>query len=189
MLECWMRSSVAFQNQARPGHAGPPAHATQRALRSRRPLRTRWRVTLSQGKLSSQPARDLEKAGDSFAAIPVNPRLAAISGPLRDSVFPLKDGALSIGRELSNDLIIDDSLVSPKHCRVAFESEHCTVQDLGSLSGTFVNGLPVLERAVDHGDQIVIGGSVFVFLRDEPTIAHPNPVELSDSATTGLGWA
>jgi len=117
------------------------------------------------------------------AAIPVNPRLAAISGPLRDSVFPLKDGSLSIGRELSNDLIIDDSLVSPKHCRVAFESEHCTVQDLGSLSGTFVNGLPVLERAVDHGDQIVIGGSVFVFLRDEPTIAHPNPVELSDSAT------
>src|SRR5450755_2487501 len=131
-----------------------------------------------------QPTHRLLGEGWKFcAAIPVNPRLSAISGPLRDSVFPLKDGSLSIGRELSNDLIIDDSLVSPKHCRVAFEAEHCTVQDLGSSSGTFVNGLPVLERLLDHGDQIVIGGSVFVFLRDEPTIAHPNPIELSDSAT------
>src|SRR5271154_2278815 len=105
----------------------------------------------------------------SAATITVNPRLAAISGPLRDSVFPLKDGALLIGRELSNDLIIDDSMVSPRHCRLTFDAEQCAVQDLGSLTGTFVNGLPVLDRPLAHGDQIVVGGSTFLFLRDEPT--------------------
>jgi Nif-specific regulatory protein len=118
----------------------------------------------------------------------VNPRLAAISGPLRDSVFALKEGSLSIGRELSNHLIIDDSLVSPQHCRVTREADQCTLHDLGSLSGTFVNGLPVQERPLAHGDQIVIGGSVFLFLREEHSEAHPNPIELSggsgDAAAT-----
>jgi transcriptional regulator with GAF, ATPase, and Fis domain len=122
-----------------------------------------------------------EEGWDFDAATTVNPRLVGISGPLRDSLFPLKDGALSIGRDLSNDLILDDSLVSPQHCRISFESDESKVQDLGSQSGTFVNGLPVLERPLIHGDQIVIGGSVFVFMREEPTIAHPNPIELSES--------
>ena len=48
------------------------------------------------------------------ANIPVNPRLAAISGPLRDSVFPLQDGSLTIGREISNQLILNDTMVSPQ---------------------------------------------------------------------------
>ncbi len=112
----------------------------------------------------------------------VNPRLAAISGPLRDSAFPLIDGVLSIGRELSNDLSIDDGLVSPRHCEVTLDGDRCVLRDLGSLAGTFVNGLPVLERPLAHGDQIAVGGSVFLFLREEPSEAHPNPVELDDGA-------
>jgi transcriptional regulator with GAF, ATPase, and Fis domain len=112
----------------------------------------------------------------------VNPRLAAISGPLRDSVFPLIDGVLAIGRELSNDLSIDDGLVSPQHCVVTLDADRCVLRDLSSPTGTFVNGLPVLERPLAHGDQIAIGGSVFLFLREEPSEAHPNPVEMDDGA-------
>ncbi len=112
----------------------------------------------------------------------VNPRLSAISGPLRDSLFPLIDGVLSIGRELSNHLAIDDGLVSPQHCEVTLGSDRCVLRDLGSLTGTFVNGLPVLERPLAHGDQIAIGGSVFLFLREEPSEARPNPVEMDDGA-------
>jgi transcriptional regulator with GAF, ATPase, and Fis domain len=121
----------------------------------------------------------------------VNPRLAAISGPLRDSVFPLIHGSLSVGREFSNHLSIDDSLVSPQHCVIALDGDRCVLRDLGSQAGSFVNGLPVQERPLVHGDQIAIGGSVFLFLREEPSEAHPNPVELDDgsqgaSATTRL---
>jgi Nif-specific regulatory protein len=114
--------------------------------------------------------------------MPVNPRLAAISGPLRDSVFPLKDGVLSIGRELSNSLSIDDALVSQEHCVVTVDTDRCVLRDLSSPTGTFVNGLPVLERPLAHGDQIAIGGSVFLFLQEEASEAHPNPVELDDRA-------
>jgi transcriptional regulator with GAF, ATPase, and Fis domain len=110
----------------------------------------------------------------------VNPRLAAISGPLRDSVFPLKDGLLSIGREYSNRLAIDDSLVSPQHCTVTQDAEHWVLRDLGSLTGTFVNGLPVQERPLTNGDRIAVGGSVFLFLNEEASEVHPNPVEMDE---------
>jgi transcriptional regulator with GAF, ATPase, and Fis domain len=110
----------------------------------------------------------------------VNPRLAAISGPLRDSVFPLKDGVLSIGREYSNRLAIDDSLVSPQHCTVTQGGEQWVLRDLGSLTGTFVNGLPVQERPLTNGDRIAVGGSVFLFLNEEISEAHPNPVEMDE---------
>jgi transcriptional regulator with GAF, ATPase, and Fis domain len=112
--------------------------------------------------------------------MPVNPRLAAIGGPLRDSVFPLSDGVLSIGRELSNRLSIDDGLVSPRHCEVTLECDRCTLRDLGSLTGTFVNGLPVVERPLVDGDQIAIGGSVFLFFHEESSEARPNAVELDN---------
>src|SRR5262249_26231757 len=110
----------------------------------------------------------------------LNPRLAAISGPLRDSVFPLKEGVLSIGREYSNRLAIDDSLVSPQHCSVTEDGDRWVLRDLGSLTGTFVNGLPVQERPLLNGDRIAVGGSVCLVLNEQASEAHPNPVEMDD---------
>jgi Nif-specific regulatory protein len=95
------------------------------------------------------------------------------------------DGSLTVGRDLTNHLIIDDSLVAPQHCRINVESGQCTLKDLASPAGTFVNGLPVLERPLAHGDQIVIGGSVFLFLREEPVAANASPIELSESSGDG----
>jgi transcriptional regulator with GAF, ATPase, and Fis domain len=138
-------------------------------------------VHLSRAKLASDPSCREAGRGLNFRR-PVNPRLAAISGPLRDSVFPLEDGGLSIGRELSNRLSIDDAMVSPQHCVVSLDSERIVLRDLSSLTGTFVNGLPVTERALVHGDRIAVGGSVFLFLREESSEAHPSPVELDDGA-------
>ncbi len=113
----------------------------------------------------------------------MNPRLAAISGPLRDSVFPLKDGSLTIGREFSNQLILDDSLVSLQHCKLTCDATGaCIVQDLGSASGTFVNGLPVSERALVTGDQISVGGSVFAFHSEEAKENESGTIVLSETA-------
>lgn len=113
----------------------------------------------------------------------MNPRLAAISGPLRDSVFPFQDGSLTIGREISNQLILNDSLVSPQHCRLTIETDGaCVVRDLESVSGTFVNGLPVTERIVVAGDQVVVGGSVFAFHSEEAKENESGTIVLSDTA-------
>jgi transcriptional regulator with GAF, ATPase, and Fis domain len=113
----------------------------------------------------------------------VNPRLAAISGPLRDSVFPLNDGSLTIGREISNQLILNDALVSPQHCKLTRERDGaCVVHDLGSASGTFVNGLPVTERIIVAGDQVIVGASVFVFHDEEAKESESGTIVLSETA-------
>src|SRR6185436_10890424 len=36
-------------------------------------------------------------------------------------------------------------------------------------NGTFVNGVPVQERALEHGDEISVGLSRFLFLTEEDT--------------------
>jgi transcriptional regulator with GAF, ATPase, and Fis domain len=134
-------------------------------------------------RLCRLPAPDLKKGWEYWAAIPVNPRLAAISGPLRDSVFPLKDGSLTIGRETSNQLILDDALVSLRHCKLTREPDDaCVVHDLGSASGTFVNGLPVTERIIVAGDQVVVGASVFVFHDEEAKESESGTIVLSETA-------
>jgi transcriptional regulator with GAF, ATPase, and Fis domain len=113
----------------------------------------------------------------------VNPRLAAISGPLRDSIFPFQDGSLTIGREISNQLILNDGLVSPQHCKLTIESDGaCVVRDLESTSGTFVNGLPVTDRIVVTGDQVVVGGSVFAFHDEEVKESESGTIVLSETA-------
>jgi transcriptional regulator with GAF, ATPase, and Fis domain len=112
----------------------------------------------------------------------VNPRLAAISGPLRDSVFPLQDGSLTIGREISNQLILNDTMVSPQHCKLTREPDGaCVVHDLGSASGTFVNGLPVTERIIVVGDQVVVGASTFVFHDEEAKESESGTIVLSET--------
>jgi transcriptional regulator with GAF, ATPase, and Fis domain len=114
--------------------------------------------------------------------LPVNPRLSAISGPLRDSVFPLQDGSLTLGREISNQLILNDTMVSPQHCKLTREPDGaCVVHDLGSASGTFVNGLPVTERIIVAGDQVVVGASTFVFHDEEAKESETGTIVLSET--------
>jgi len=42
----------------------------------------------------------------------------------------------------------------------------------------------VKERPLAHGDQIAVGGSVFLFLQEEASEVRPNPVEMDEGAQT-----
>ena len=116
----------------------------------------------------------------------MNPRLVAVAGPLKDSAFELGDAEVSIGRDSSNSVRIADSLLSRRHCAVRRTGDSFRLFDLDSMNGTFVNGKPVREHALEHGDQIAIGESRLVFLLEEgePTAPRSNPVELSERQMT-----
>src|SRR5713101_6672745 len=94
----------------------------------------------------------------------MQPRLMAVAGPLKGSVFPLPEGEWSAGRLAGNQLYLDDNAVSRRHCTFQRDGPRCTVKDLESHNGTFVNGTPVTEHQLTQGDQIRIGGSMFLFL-------------------------
>jgi Nif-specific regulatory protein len=97
----------------------------------------------------------------------MNPRLTAISGRLKGSVFAIDDLPVVIGRETSATLCIADASVSRRHSKIEKEAERFLIEDLDSLNGTFVNELPVKRREIQHGDRIRIGDAQFIFLTHE----------------------
>jgi Nif-specific regulatory protein len=110
----------------------------------------------------------------------MNPRLVALTGPLKGRVITLM-AETSIGRGSSNHIAVSDPSLSRKHCLISRVEAGFTLTDLGSSNGAYVNGVPVQERLLEHGDQITLGDSVFLFLlREGEPPAPPNPVRLSD---------
>jgi len=113
----------------------------------------------------------------------MNPRLIAISGALKGTVFALSDSDVSVGREAANTVCLNDPSVSRRHCllrRIANENEiesseteseqpsgpiaQWSIIDLESFNGTFVNNVPIKEQVLGHGDQVTIGDVVLLFV-------------------------
>jgi len=97
----------------------------------------------------------------------MDPRVIAISGASRGSVFRLAEGRISIGSDPSNYLRIPEMTVSPRHCVIKQVDSGCEIVDLDSQHGTFVNGIPVREKTLLHGDMIRVGRCEMVFLAME----------------------
>jgi Nif-specific regulatory protein len=111
----------------------------------------------------------------------MNPRLVAMTGPVKGTTFTLTEEEVSIGRETSNRLCIRDASISRRHCVIKKEGAQFKITDLESLNSTFVNDMPVKERQLEHGDQIKIGSSLFLYLeRDDEPIRTSSPVQLDE---------
>lgn len=66
-----------------------------------------------------------------------------------------------LGSSSEADVRIDDAYASDLHARLAPEEESLTLADLGSTSGTYVNGKRVTAVvALSRGDSIQIGKTV-----------------------------
>jgi len=116
----------------------------------------------------------------------LQPRLLAISGPLKDSTIPLPEGEATLGRDATNAVPVVDPSVSRKHCLLRREEDgRYQIRDLDSRNGTVVNGVPVKEHWLRHGDEIAVGDSVFLFLLEEAERPAPaSRVEFDDTRPT-----
>ena len=101
----------------------------------------------------------------------------------------LSDDKNTLGRGEDCTLRIPIAQVSRHHCEVVVGRQNCTVRDLGSSNGTFVNGKRVAEAKLKPGDQIMMGPVIFVVQIDgrPATIraedVHPGP----DDSAAGTG--
>jgi len=107
----------------------------------------------------------------------MHPTLVVIAGPLaKDASFALDGAELFIGRDLTCGVCVISKLVSRRHCSIRQQKGLFSIHDLGSRNGTFVNGVPVRERALQHGDVIAVGDSYFKFFVpgcEEPGTEQP----------------
>jgi transcriptional regulator with GAF, ATPase, and Fis domain len=108
-------------------------------------------------------------------------RLLAISGLLTGTTRTLVQGELSIGRHKSNGLCLMDTVVSRTHCKVQQSAEQYEIVDLDSQNGTFVNGIPIRRKVIEHGDTIRVGTSELVFLVHEGELVGDSSHRRSDS--------
>src|SRR5256714_1875406 len=106
-------------------------------------------------------------SGGQGRRIEMYPKLIVIAGPSQGATFDITEPELSIGREAANHVCLVDPSVSRRHALIRREDEGFKVLDLESLNGTFVNGVPVSERALEHGDLIAVGDVSLLFLLHE----------------------
>ena len=68
--------------------------------------------------------------------------------------FPLTAAVMTVGRDETADIQVDEPLVSRLHARLERRGRDYVVIDLGSTNHTRVNGQPVHERVLAHGDEV-----------------------------------
>ncbi|MBI1850700.1 MAG: sigma 54-interacting transcriptional regulator [Planctomycetes bacterium] len=76
---------------------------------------------------------------------------------------------VSIGRSEENDLRLADPKVSRRHCKLEKVADGYKVVDLGSTTGTSVNGVRVSQKRVEPGDRIEIGTTTIHFQKGPET--------------------
>src|SRR4051812_26919971 len=77
------------------------------------------------------------------------------------------DGELTLGRAAGNQLRLADPAVSRRHARLVAADGGVEIHDLGSRSGTFLNGRRIAGRMVaGDGQRLRVGDTAMRLERD-----------------------
>lgn len=107
------------------------------------------------------------------------PLLIGQTGPLKGERWVLNK-PLTIGREMTCEVVIPDRQVSRFHARLTPTGEGIMLEDLGSKNGVHRNGVPVVGQVtLQDGDTVQIAlAQQFLYLTSDAT------VPLAESETT-----
>jgi pSer/pThr/pTyr-binding forkhead associated (FHA) protein len=87
--------------------------------------------------------------------------LRGISGARFGKIVPVR-GKLVIGRGAESDLALDEPEMEPRHASIETSGDAIFLRDLGSKSGTAVNGVRMRNAVLHAGDQIAFERNRFV---------------------------
>lgn len=78
--------------------------------------------------------------------------------------YTLDREGVTIGRNEDNTIMVDNLAVSGYHARIDLAGKDHILTDLQSTNGTFVNDKKVVSHKLSHGDNIIIGKHVILFV-------------------------
>lgn len=97
------------------------------------------------------PGIDLTQERDGLA------ELVIVRGPSAGERFILDIPEVTIGRDPNCEVFLNDRTVSRRHAHLTLQNGHASIEDLGSLNGTWVDGAIVSQGDLHNGSSIQIG--------------------------------
>ena len=94
-------------------------------------------------------------------------KLTISTGSRDDRVVKLTDGRSVIGKGSQSDILIEDKLLSRRHCAIDYEGGVVSIVDLGSTNGTWIDGRRLVDRSpILPDNEIRLGANVFISLAE-----------------------
>ena len=97
-------------------------------------------------------------------------------------VIPLNKKTTTLGRQLENDIVFHEALLSRNHAEIVLEGNQYVLYDKGSTGGTYVNGRKIDHCLLNSGDLISLANIQIMFINNNSTL-----VGSSLGVTHGLG--
>lgn len=89
--------------------------------------------------------------------------LVGVNGAFKDRRIDIPPGRSTLGRDITNNIIVDDDSVSLVHARLVEKNGDWRVLNLLSTNGTWVNSKKVSDGTLRDGDIVCFGRAEFVF--------------------------
>lgn len=117
-------------------------------------------------------------------------RLVVRQGPTPGQIFELNTNEISIGRDIANDIVINDAEVSRKHARLILEGDRYKIEDLNSTNGTYIDGQRLIgPHLLAIGEIIMFGDNIGVIFDGEPgtsDVTVQSPVDLGMTPVSAI---
>ena len=107
------------------------------------------------------------------------------AGPNTGKIYPLEGMQISIGRDSTNAVAINDAEVSRKHAKLIWQENGYILEDLGSTNGTFVNGQRISAPCPLRGGETIAFGEGISLVYE--ATADPNATMVSSKARVAAG--
>ncbi len=152
--------------EATPAEEAPPAEAAPSTAEGAPPAASEAKT----GEIAEPAPAPAEPAAPPATVAAFKAKLSLLRGGRKGQEFPLEGGQNFIGRwdpETGSfpevDLEQDDpeAKISRKHALIIIEDNKITIEDIGSLNGTYVNRgnrlIPGTPLELKPGDEVIIG--------------------------------
>jgi TonB family protein len=115
----------------------------------------------------------------------------AQNGETREETFA--QDIIKVGKLPSNHLQIEDDKVSRMHAVIEVKGDEVQIIDLGSASGTLVNGTKINKQALSEGDEIAFGDATVtvkaIVFPEAEEVAAPSPAAPAPPAASPFAAA
>ena len=110
---------------------------------------------------------------DAIAALPSGSALLIVRrGPNIGARFLLDADVTTVGRHPDADIFLDDVTVSRRHAEFLRHGTAFQVKDLGSLNGTYFDGVRIDTALLSDGAEVQVGKFRLTFYASRLDLAH-----------------